>query len=189
MHIWSCSLSPHKTVLSRWVFWEPGPPGFIWSVGFPIWLPEASLCRNLLIGHWWLIANSSLLSRVDSGMSLLAIFRPPPETRGTFKLACNLRELELGVWIFYYLVLEIFFDCCVTSVCTIVLPCYYHRKGVLLCVCSLSLCHTREFTSARWSGSSPLQNYGFTSHSGRGICLEVQIWYLLAGMTRRLVSE
>lgn len=56
-------------------------------------------------------------------------------------------------------------------------------------MCSVSLCHTREFTSARWSGSSPLQNYGFTSHSGRGICLEVQIWYLLAGMTRRLVSR
>lgn len=130
-------------------------------------------------------------------MSLLEIFRPPPETRGTFKLACNLRELELGVSEFFTVwYLQIFIDCrcqcwevCVTSVYTIVLPCYYHLKDVLLCVCSLSLCHTREFTSARWSGSSPLQNYGFTSHSGRGICLEVQIWYLLAGMTQQLVSE
>lgn len=192
MHISNWSLSPHKTVLPRWVFWEPVPPGFIWSGAFPIWLPEASPCQNLLIGHWWLIANLSLRSKVDS-VSLLAIFRPPPETQRTFRLACNLKELELGslsIFIWFSLIAGVGVWRPVWQVCTR-WSCHASTTWKACCCVGLqlSLCHTREFTSARWNGSSPLQNYEFTSHSGRGICLEVQIWYLLAGMTRQLVSE
>ena len=84
VHISSCSLSPHKNFLKMNTL---GVSAHWFSLvsGFSCVTPEASLCKNLLSGHWWLIASSSLLSRVDS-VSLLAIFRPPPKTWGTFKL-------------------------------------------------------------------------------------------------------
>lgn len=79
VHISSCSLSPHRSFLKMNTL---GASAHLFSLvsGFSYVTPEASLCKHLLNGHWWLTASSSLLVRVDS-VSLLAIFRPPPKTR------------------------------------------------------------------------------------------------------------
>lgn len=80
------------------------------------------------------------------------------------------------------------------SVHTIVLPCQCHVPMVFLSLkvycymCfELTLYHPGWFTGYRWMCEIPYRITGFMSQSGRIMCFEVQVWFLLAGMSWQMV--
>lgn len=105
-------------------------------------------CQNLLIGHWWLIANLSLRLKVDS-VSLWQFLGHLLKHKELSDWPAISRNWNLGVSHFYLIFINCRCGCleaCVTSVYTMVLPCQYHLKGALLCGFAVkSVSHQRVY--------------------------------------------